>query len=129
MPYQVFVRSCRSARMNKVRLLSMDFDGTLIRDWAPPPFPVELVHALNRLREQGASIAVNTGRSIYLVEQGLRYTGCPISHSRPNEKSSAGPIQDGRTLASGTRGVSRTMEFSTRKLSACFSRSKHMSNT
>jgi hypothetical protein len=78
MPYQVFVRSCRSAHMNKVRLLSMDFDGTLIRDWAPPPFPPELVHALNRLREHGASIAVNTGRTINLVEQGLKYTGFPI---------------------------------------------------
>ena len=78
MPYQVFVRSCRSAHMNKVRLLSMDFDGTLIRDWAPPPFPPELVHALNRLREHGAAIAVNTGRTINLVEQGLKYTGFPI---------------------------------------------------
>jgi hydroxymethylpyrimidine pyrophosphatase-like HAD family hydrolase len=64
--------------MNQVRLLSMDFDGTLIRDWAPPPFPAELVHALNRLREHGASIAVNTGRTINLVEQGLKYTGFPI---------------------------------------------------
>jgi hydroxymethylpyrimidine pyrophosphatase-like HAD family hydrolase len=81
MPYQVFVPSCRSAHMNQVRLLSMDFDGTLIRDWAPPPFPAELVHALNRLREHGASIAVNTGRTINLVEQGLKYTGFPI---RPN---------------------------------------------
>jgi HAD superfamily hydrolase (TIGR01484 family) len=64
--------------MNNVRLLSMDFDGTLIRDWAPPPFPEALVNALNRLREQGVSIAVNTGRTVNLVEQGLEYTGFPI---------------------------------------------------
>jgi predicted mannosyl-3-phosphoglycerate phosphatase (HAD superfamily) len=64
--------------MNNVRLLSMDFDGTLIRDWAPPPFPEVLVNALNRLREHGVSIAVNTGRSVHLVEQGLECTGFPI---------------------------------------------------
>jgi HAD superfamily hydrolase (TIGR01484 family) len=64
--------------MNNVRLLSMDFDGTLIRDWAPPPFPQTLIKALNRLREHGVAIALNTGRTISLVEQGLEYTGFPI---------------------------------------------------
>jgi HAD superfamily hydrolase (TIGR01484 family) len=64
--------------MNNVRLLSMDFDGTLIRDWAPPPFPQSLIKALNRLREHGVAIALNTGRTVSLVEQGLEYTGFPI---------------------------------------------------
>jgi HAD superfamily hydrolase (TIGR01484 family) len=77
-PYQVFVRNDRNANMNEVRLLSMDFDGTLIRDWAPPPFPQALVRALNRLREHGVSIAVNTGRTVNLVEHGLKHTGFPI---------------------------------------------------
>jgi HAD superfamily hydrolase (TIGR01484 family) len=78
MPCQVFARSSRDTIMKNVRLLSMDFDGTLIRDWAPPPFPEELIYALSRLREHGVSIAVNTGRTINLVEQGLEYTGFPI---------------------------------------------------
>jgi HAD superfamily hydrolase (TIGR01484 family) len=76
MPYPGFVLS--SAVMNNVRLLSLDFDGTLIRDWAPPPFPDALVRGLTRLREQGVSFALNTGRTVHLVEHGLEHTGFPI---------------------------------------------------
>ena len=78
MPFQVFARSSRDTVMNNVRLLSMDFDGTLIRDWTPPPFPETLVHSLSRLREHGVSIAVNTGRTVNLIQQGLEHTGFPI---------------------------------------------------
>jgi len=64
--------------MNKVRLLSLDFDGTLVRDWSPPPFPEALIRVLTRLREQDVSIAINTGRTVELIEKGLEYTGFPI---------------------------------------------------
>ena len=64
--------------MSQIRLLSMDFDGTLVRDWAPTPYPKTLVRTLNQLRCNGVLIAVNTGRTIHLVEEGLEYTGFPI---------------------------------------------------
>ncbi len=64
--------------MSQVRLLSMDFDGTLVRSWAQPPFPKELVQGLNRLRLHGVSIAFNTGRTIQLVEEGISEFGFPF---------------------------------------------------
>jgi len=64
--------------MSQLRLLSMDFDGTLIRSWALPPFPKKLVRILNRLRRQGVLIAFNTGRNIQLVEEGLGEAGFPV---------------------------------------------------
>jgi HAD superfamily hydrolase (TIGR01484 family) len=56
----------------------MDFDGTLVRDWAPPPYPKMLVRTLNQLRRHGVLIAINTGRTIHHVEEGLEYTGFPV---------------------------------------------------
>jgi HAD superfamily hydrolase (TIGR01484 family) len=56
----------------------MDFDGTLVRDWAPPPYPEKLVQTLNHLRHAGVLIAVNTGRTIRLVEEALEHTGFPV---------------------------------------------------
>ena len=64
--------------MSQIRLLSMDFDGTLVRDWAPPPYPKMLVRTLSQLRRNGVLIAVNTGRTIRHVEEGLEYTGFPV---------------------------------------------------
>ena len=65
--------------MNCVRLLSLDFDGTLVRDWAPPPFSQSLVDILTELRRRhGVMIALNTGRSLALMEHGLESTGFPI---------------------------------------------------
>lgn len=64
--------------MSHIRLLSMDFDGTLVRDWAPPPYPQKLVQILNQLRRDGVLIAVNTGRTLRLVEEALEYTGFPV---------------------------------------------------
>jgi HAD superfamily hydrolase (TIGR01484 family) len=64
--------------MSLVRLLSVDFDGTLVRGWALPPFPNKLVRILKLLRENGVFIAVNTGRTIQLVEDALRETGFPV---------------------------------------------------
>jgi HAD superfamily hydrolase (TIGR01484 family) len=64
--------------MSLVRLLSVDFDGTLVRNWALPPYPKKLVRILNRLREHGVLIAINTGRTIKLVEEALAETGFPV---------------------------------------------------
>jgi HAD superfamily hydrolase (TIGR01484 family) len=64
--------------MSQIRLLSVDFDGTLVRNWAPPPFPEELVEILNRLRREGVLLAINTGRTIRLVEEALGISGFPV---------------------------------------------------
>jgi HAD superfamily hydrolase (TIGR01484 family) len=64
--------------MNNVRLLSMDFDGTLVSESDHPPFPSELVDTLNLLRSAGVSLALNTGRTIELVDSGLAVNRFPI---------------------------------------------------
>ena len=64
--------------MSQIRLLSVDFDGTLVRNWAPPPYPGELVEILNELRQNGVLLAINTGRTIRLVEEALGSTGFPV---------------------------------------------------
>jgi HAD superfamily hydrolase (TIGR01484 family) len=64
--------------MNQIRLLSVDFDGTLVRNWALPHYPTELVQILNQLRRNGVMMAINTGRTIRLVEEALDSTGFPV---------------------------------------------------
>jgi HAD superfamily hydrolase (TIGR01484 family) len=64
--------------MSQIRLLSVDFDGTLVRNWAPPPYPEELVEILNELRQNGVLLAINTGRTVRLVEEALGSTGFPV---------------------------------------------------
>jgi phosphoserine phosphatase len=64
--------------MNTVRLLSMDFDGTLVSEADRPPFPAELIEALNFLQAGGVSFALNTGRTIELVDTGLAANRFPV---------------------------------------------------
>ena len=64
--------------MSRIRLLSVDFDGTLVRNWALPAYPEELVQILNLLRQSGVLLAINTGRTIRLVEEALGLTGFPV---------------------------------------------------
>jgi HAD superfamily hydrolase (TIGR01484 family) len=64
--------------MSQIRLLSLDFDGTLVRNWAVPQYPAELVQILNQLRCNGVMMAINTGRTIRLVEEALDSTGFPV---------------------------------------------------
>jgi hydroxymethylpyrimidine pyrophosphatase-like HAD family hydrolase len=61
--------------MNQLRLLSLDFDGTLIGPWngTEPEIAPELIAGLLRLRGRGVIIALNTGRTLALVEQALRF--------------------------------------------------------
>ncbi|HEY0791707.1 MAG TPA: HAD family hydrolase [Chthoniobacterales bacterium] len=61
--------------MNPLRLLSLDFDGTLIGPWngTEPEIAPELITGLRRLRGQGVTIALNTGRTLALVDQALRF--------------------------------------------------------
>jgi HAD superfamily hydrolase (TIGR01484 family) len=56
-----------------IRLLSLDFDGTMVGPWLDGKAAVseELVHCLAALRKGGVLLAVNTGRNLALVDQGM----------------------------------------------------------
>jgi len=56
-----------------LRLLSLDFDGTMVGPWLEGKAAVseELVKCLAALRKRGALLAINTGRSLSLVDQGM----------------------------------------------------------
>ena len=56
-----------------VRLLSLDFDGTMVGPWLEGKAAVseELVKCLAALRKSGVLLAINTGRSLSLVDQGM----------------------------------------------------------
>jgi len=56
-----------------LRLLSLDFDGTMVGPWVEGKAAVseELVGCLAALRKRGALLAINTGRSLSLVDQGM----------------------------------------------------------
>lgn len=60
--------------MPAVRLLSLDFDGTLVGPLERVETRVcpELLACLEGLRERGVLIAWNTGRTLALVDQGLQ---------------------------------------------------------
>ena len=61
-----------------IRLLSTDFDGTLVEHGAIPPVAPELFDALVELRARGVQWAVNTGRVLWHVVAGLREFDFPI---------------------------------------------------
>ena len=54
-----------------VLLISTDFDGTLIEHGNPAPFSPLLVEVLTALRERGVHWAINTGRTLDSLEEGL----------------------------------------------------------
>ena len=56
-----------------LRLLSLDFDGTMVGPWLDGKAAVseELVKCLAALRKRGVLLAINTGRNLSLVDQGM----------------------------------------------------------
>jgi hydroxymethylpyrimidine pyrophosphatase-like HAD family hydrolase len=54
-----------------VRLLSTDFDGTLVDHFATPPVDPALFSVLGDLRSKGVHWAINTGRVLHFVDDGL----------------------------------------------------------
>ncbi len=54
-----------------IRLISTDFDGTLVFEGSPEPFDPLLLDILATLQEQGVLWAVNTGRTVRQLEEGL----------------------------------------------------------
>ncbi len=64
--------------MDSIRLLSTDFDGTLVGIEHGARVPAGLADALLRLREAGVLWAVNTGRTLPLLLDGLKERGFPL---------------------------------------------------
>ena len=56
---------------SRIRLLSIDFDGTLVSRVSEPVLDVQCMEFIQELRNAGAIWAINTGRSVDLLESGL----------------------------------------------------------
>src|SRR4029450_12810240 len=63
---------------SRIQLLSIDFDGTLVSHVAEPALNRQCVELIRELQEAGAIWAINTGRSVDLLESGLANFEIPI---------------------------------------------------
>jgi HAD superfamily hydrolase (TIGR01484 family) len=61
-----------------IKLLSIDFDGTLVSRVSEPIFDDQCMQLIRELQDAGAVWAINTGRSVDLLESGLTDFGLPI---------------------------------------------------
>jgi HAD superfamily hydrolase (TIGR01484 family) len=61
-----------------IKLLSLDFDGTLVNHDRQPAVSPRLFELLSELREKGVAWAVNTGRAMHHIVEGLEEYGFPI---------------------------------------------------
>ena len=62
----------------KIRLLSTDFDGTLVAHGSDPVLDRGCMECIERLRENDVLWAINTGRSVDLLESGLTDFEFPV---------------------------------------------------
>jgi len=62
----------------KLRLLSTDFDGTLVSRVSEPPLDRECMKLIRELQSSGAIWAINTGRGVDLLESGMTDFEFPI---------------------------------------------------
>ncbi len=81
----------------KVRLLSIDFDGTLVSRVNEPVLDDRCMELIRNLQDDGVLFAINTGRSVDLLESGLTDFSFPM---RPDfiltsERDLFRPGQDG----------------------------------
>ena len=67
-----------STAPSPVLLISTDFDGTLVEHGNPAPFSPLLVEILTTLRARGVRWAINTGRSIPWLDDGIRAFELPV---------------------------------------------------
>lgn len=56
---------------SKIHLISTDFDGTLVSHASDPVFDRDCMELIRELQYNGAFWAINTGRSVALLEEGL----------------------------------------------------------
>jgi HAD superfamily hydrolase (TIGR01484 family) len=62
----------------RIRLLSTDFDGTLVAHGSDPVLDRGCMEQIEKLQEDGVIWAINTGRSVDLLESGLIDLEFPI---------------------------------------------------
>jgi hypothetical protein len=63
---------------SKIKLLSIDFDGTLVSHLGEPALDRQCMELIRELQDAGAAWAINTGRSVDLLESGLANFSFPI---------------------------------------------------
>ena len=63
---------------SKIRLLSTDFDGTLVAHGSDPVLDRGCMDYIEKMQEEGVLWAINTGRSVDLLESGLADFEFPI---------------------------------------------------
>src|SRR5437773_3277664 len=63
---------------SRIQLLSLDFDGTLVSHVAEPVLDAQCMELIRELQDGGAIWAINTGRSVDLLESGLADFSFPI---------------------------------------------------
>jgi len=63
---------------SKIRLLSTDFDGTLVAHGGDPVLDPACMGYIGKLQENGVIWAINTGRSVNLLESGLEDFEFPV---------------------------------------------------
>ncbi len=64
--------------MAKIRLLSTDFDGTLVSHTSEPVLDGRCMQLIGELQRDGAVWAINTGRSVDLLDSGLMDFSFPV---------------------------------------------------
>jgi HAD superfamily hydrolase (TIGR01484 family) len=62
----------------QIKLLSIDFDGTMVSRVSEPVLDAECIELIRELQKDGAAWAINTGRSVDLLESGLADFEFPI---------------------------------------------------
>lgn len=63
---------------SRIQLLSIDFDGTLVAHAREPALDRQCMELIRELQSAGATWAINTGRSVDLLESGLSNFEIPI---------------------------------------------------
>src|SRR5438552_17852578 len=63
---------------SQIQLLSIDFDGTLVSRGSETIFDPNCMELIRELQHAGAIWAINTGRSVDLLETGLAEFALPI---------------------------------------------------
>ena len=89
--------------MSRIRLLSTDFDGTLIAIGSQGCCPPDFAAALEDHSRHGAFWAINTGRSLEHAIEGLRIFNAPLEPDflLTNEREIYRKTSDGRWMPHG----------------------------
>lgn len=82
---------------SKIRLISTDFDGTLVAHDSDPVLDPLCLQLIADLQKEGAAWAINTGRSVELLESGLLDFEFPVQpdYILTSERDVYRPSQNG----------------------------------